>query len=67
MKVTDRNGLVKWYSGDMGKGDTASLYVKRYELRKPGSEKSRKWGEKPEEDDDEGDESYSEDDYEDDK
>lgn len=49
----------------MGEWETGTLYVRRHELRKAISEKSRKWGEKPEKGDDKGGESSYEDDYED--
>ncbi|KAE8442792.1 hypothetical protein EG329_002825 [Mollisiaceae sp. DMI_Dod_QoI] len=61
---TDEDGLVFWTSDDTGEGDTASVYIKKVELKGPDSERDCEWDdsdyeeyeEQEEEEEDGGDE-----------
>lgn len=44
IEVTERNGLVRWHSNDVGEGETATLYVEKHSLQAPGSIRQREWG-----------------------
>ncbi|KAM3072284.1 hypothetical protein ACMFMG_009095 [Clarireedia jacksonii] len=49
--ISTSDGRIRWECSDTGEGDQATLRVEKHELKGPGSEKQREWGNEEDYDD----------------